>query len=338
MQNLENQLEKLKAKYEPMGQDINAYLEGLLLSNYLTYWDYIHLDTLLTLQNPKTDFPDEQIFIMYHQITELYFKLSLHELEQISKNGKIISEDGNDQGWNEKLSAKFLTERIRRVNTYFEALTKSFDIMVQGMEKEQFLKFRMALLPASGFQSAQYRMIEFAATSMPYLVSKSVRATDPETDDRSIEEMFNHIYWKEGATETATGKKTLTLEQFEAKYSEKFLSMAKAYANRNVWSKFKELSSEEKKDEALLKELRQLDVNVNINWPLSHYKSAVRYLASKEGDAPATGGTNWQKYLPPRMQLRVFYPSLWSTEELENWGRGWVEEVLATTVKVKGTI
>lgn len=335
MQTLENQLEKLKAKYESMGQDINAYLDGLLLSNYLTYWDYIHLDTLLTLQNPKTDFPDEQIFIMYHQITELYFKLSLHEFDQISKNGKIIGEDGNDKGWNQNINVTFLTERLRRINTYFEALTKSFDIMVQGMEKEQFLRFRMALLPASGFQSAQYRMIEFAATSLPYLVSKTVRAKDPEIDERSIEEMFEHIYWKEGATESDSGKKTLTLKQFEAKYSEKFLSMAKAYQNCNVWAKFKQLNEKDQKDENLLKEMRQLDVNVNINWPLSHYKSAVRYLANKEGDAAATGGTNWQKYLPPRMQLRVFYPSLWSSEELSNWGRGWVQEVLATTIKVK---
>jgi len=52
-------------------------LDGLLMANYLPYWDYTHVDTLLTLQNPKTDFPDEVIFIIYHQVTELYFKLCL---------------------------------------------------------------------------------------------------------------------------------------------------------------------------------------------------------------------------------------------------------------------
>jgi tryptophan 2,3-dioxygenase len=50
-------------------------LDGLLYADFLTYWDYIHLDTLLSLQSPKTPFPDEEIFIIYHQITELYFKL-----------------------------------------------------------------------------------------------------------------------------------------------------------------------------------------------------------------------------------------------------------------------
>jgi tryptophan 2,3-dioxygenase len=162
-------IEKIKLledKYAQMGQDINSYLDGLLLSNYLTYWDYTQVETLLTLQNPKTDYPDEVIFIMYHQITELYFKLCLHELEQIANNGKKILDNGRDEGWNEKLDADFFVERLNRVNRYFEALTKSFEIMIDGMEKEQFLKYRMALLPASGFQSGQYRMIEIYAADL----------------------------------------------------------------------------------------------------------------------------------------------------------------------------
>ena len=65
----------LDEKFQAMGQDLSSYLDGLLYADYLTYWDYIHLDTLLSLQSPKTKIPDEEIFIMYHQITELYFKL-----------------------------------------------------------------------------------------------------------------------------------------------------------------------------------------------------------------------------------------------------------------------
>ena len=76
-------LEALQAKYAAMGQDLNSYLDGLLHADYLTYWDYINLDTLLSLQHPITPFPDEEIFIIYHQITELYFKLSLHEFQQL---------------------------------------------------------------------------------------------------------------------------------------------------------------------------------------------------------------------------------------------------------------
>ena len=123
-------LARLQQKYEAMGQDMTSYLDGLLYADFLTYWDYIHLDTLLSLQNPKTPFPDEEIFIIYHQITELYFKLILHECKQIASQQDI--------------TAGFFATRLKRINQYFTALTHSFGIMVDGMEKEQFLKFRMS--------------------------------------------------------------------------------------------------------------------------------------------------------------------------------------------------
>lgn len=322
---IESQIEKLKDKYEAMGQDINAYLDGLLCSNYITYWDYIHLDTLLSLQNPRTDFPDEEIFVMYHQITELYFKLALHELHQIGNNGKIIAPNGQDMGWNEKLDPGYFATRLARINAYFEALTTSFGIMVDGMEKEQFLRFRMALLPASGFQSAQYRMIEICATDFIRLVDKKKRDEMRDKQD-DFADMYEHIYWKQGATEVETGKKTLTLKQFEQKYSDRLIALAKEYTAKNMWAKFSGMSKSEQDHPGLRYQLRQLDVNVNINWPLVHYKSAVRYLARNESDVAATGGTNWQQYLPPRFQKRIFYPELWSDEEIENWGKSWVEK------------
>ena len=319
-----DRLKKLNEKYELMGQNIVSYLDGLLMANYLPYWDYTHVDTLLTLQNPKTDFPDEQIFIVYHQITELYFKLALHELEQIAHNGRDVQPNGHDLGWKEKLDPKFFVERIGRINRYFEALTKSFDIMGDGMEREQFLAFRMALLPASGFQSAQYRMIEIYATDFIQLVDKDVRE-DYRKGDHSIEEMYEHIYWKQGATELASGKKTLTLEQFEKKYSAQFIALANKCKPCNVWAKYKSLSETDQQNPAVITALRELDANINVNWPLVHYRSAAKYLQAKEGDVPATGGTNWQKYLPPRFQRRIFYPELWRAEEIENWGKAWVE-------------
>ncbi|MFN6038252.1 MAG: tryptophan 2,3-dioxygenase family protein [Bacteroidota bacterium] len=321
---IENKIELLKQKYESMGQSMESYLDGLLISNYLTYWDYTMVDTLLTLQKPKTDFPDEMIFIVYHQITELYFRLALHEYEQIANNGKNIQANGQDIGWKEQIDVEFFIARTTRINRYFEALTKSFDIMVDGMEKEQFLRYRMALLPASGFQSAQYRKIEICSTDFINLVDKEVREN---FKGKSIDEMFSFIYWNKGATELESGKKTLTLEQFEKKYSAEFISLAKEYTNKNLWMKFKSLSDQDQKNETLIEALRQLDVNVNVNWPLVHYKSAVRYLQQEKSDIPATGGTNWQKYLPPRFQKRIFYPELWTEDEKNEWGKKWVESV-----------
>src|SRR6202012_912210 len=213
---MEERLARLQEKYAAMGQDMVSYLDGLLYAEFLTYWDYIHLDTLLSLQNPKTPFPDEEIFIMYHQITELYFKLVLHECKQITER--------------QPLTADFFTARIKRINRYFEALIKSFDIMVDGMEKEQFLQFRMSLLPASGFQSGQYRMIEIYSTDFINLVARDKRE---ELATSSIEDQFEFLYWKFGATELSTGKKTLTLKQFEKKYAKNFIELAKGNVQHN---------------------------------------------------------------------------------------------------------
>ena len=327
---LPEQLEKLREKYEAMGQDMNSYLDGLLLSNYLPYWDYARLDTLMTLQQPKTDFPDELIFIIYHQITELYFRLSLHEYEQIANNGRNVLPNGEDKGWNEEMKPGFFKERIRRINEYFRALTTSYSVMEFGMDKEQFLRFRMALLPASGFQSAQYRKIEICSTQMNNLVHINHREKFANTvsDEAGIREMFQFIYWKTGATDLETGKKTLTLKQFEQKYSEELIDLAITYSNGNLWSKYLSLSKEEQNDPELIAQMKMLDANINVNWPLQHYKTAARYLLKDSDGVPATGGTNWQKYLPPRFMKRIFFPDLWSNQEKENWGKSWVEDLV----------
>lgn len=309
---IKQRLELLNEKYGALGQDLLSYLDGLLYADVTTYWDYIELDTLLSLQKPKTKFPDEVVFIMYHQITELYFKLSLREFEQI--------------GETTPLSGDFFLQRVTRINRYFEALIKSFQIMIDGMEREQFLKFRMSLLPASGFQSAQYRDIEIFSTDFINLVDKNQRSNF--TGSESIAEMFEHIYWKAGATEVATGKKTLTLIQFEEKYRDAFIALGERCRTKNLWQSYLRLDEASQNREDIKEALRTNDVNVNVNWPLAHYKSAVRYLARDTSDIAATGGTNWQKYLPPRFQKRIFYPALWSAAEIEEWGKGWVEDTL----------
>ena len=308
---IKQRLEQLQEKYAAMGQDMASYLDGLLYADFLTYWDYIHLDTLLSLQSPKTPFPDEEIFIMYHQITELYFKLALHECKQISNHPDITTQ--------------FFTDRIKRINSYFQALTGSFEIMVEGMEKEQFLKFRMSLLPASGFQSGQYRLIEIYSTDFNQLVIHDKRV---EMQHQTEEEQFNYIYWKSGATELATGKQTLTLKQFEKKYAAEFIALAKNTKNTNFRALLRTLKATGEDTAELENELRKLDTQINVTWPLVHYKSAVRYLHRQPEEIKATGGTNWQKYLPPRFQKRIFYPELWTPNQIEEWGKSWVMSVL----------
>jgi len=280
-------IKQLEKKFKNSGQDLGSYLDGLLHDRYLTYWDYIHLDTLLSLQIPRTRFPDEEIFIMYHQITELYFKLIIHELKQIL---------------DDKLqTAEFFTKKLDRINRYFRVLINSFDVMIKGMDRNQFLQYRMSLLPASGFQSVQFRLIEIYATPLVNLVNSKERDQFSENDP--LEDIYEHLYWKSGATDIKTGEKTLTLKQFEYRYTPRMMRIA----------------------------LRTFDTNVNINWLLMHMGAAYRYLNRDKGEVLATGGTNWKKFLPPSFQKIIFFPNLWNAEEKENWGQQWVTHQFNTT-------
>ena len=302
-------IKALQEKYAASGQELLDFLDGLLEADYLTYWDYIRLDSLLSLQQPRTSHHDEPIFIMYHQITELYFKLVLHELEP------MVAAESTDQ--------EALTEAIRRANRYFGAIEHSFGVMVDGMDREQFLRFRMALIPASGFQSGQYRMIELASAKLNDLVhleKREILASETSTDT-----LLENIYWLRGATLEKDGQKTLTLQQFELKYCEEFSKRARKAQGRSISERAAVLHASGSLHEDLVKELRAFDQYVNVLWPLQHYRSAVRYLAKQPADARATGGTNWQKYLPPRFQKRIFFPFLWSPEEQAEWGKSFAD-------------
>ena len=148
--NTEKILGELDEKFNAIGQKTDTHLEGLLWAKPITYWDYIQTDALLNLQIQRTTLPDENVFIMYHQVNELLFKMILWEVNQICHTINPAT--------------AFFTERLSRISRYFNMLTTSFDIMGDGMEVSQYMKFRNTLTPASGFQSAQYRLIEFAST------------------------------------------------------------------------------------------------------------------------------------------------------------------------------
>lgn len=296
------QIGKLEEKYEASGQDMLSYLEGLYHSDFLTYWDYIHLDTLLTLQKPRTPIPDEKIFIIYHQITELYLQLIILELEQALPTTV------------EEISANNLLVRIQRVGRYMEALTNSFHIMSKGMAPEQFLKFRMALLPASGFQSGQFRKIEIAFTALTNLCEGDVSGL-------TNKEKLQKIYWLRGASELSSGKQTLTLRKFFEKYGAAFEEYANKWEGFTIGEQLNLLQAKGLLPTDLQEEARKLDYLFNVVWKLAHLGAAATYLQKEPKDIEATGGTNWQKYLPPRFQKIIFFPTLWSETEKEEWGR-----------------
>lgn len=299
---IEKQVQQLKEKYDAIGQDLDTHLDGLLQSKPITYWDYIQTDALLNLQVQRTVLPDEMVFIMYHQINELLFKMILWEINQVSHN--------------EGLTTSFFAERLMRISRYFDMLATSFSIMQEGMEVEQYLKFRDTLTPASGFQSAQYRLIEFCSTELINLIDFRFR----KTIDRNtpFEHAFEHLYWQAAGKDYKTGKKTYFLQEFEEKYKDKFIRTMKEYNAINLWSKFKSLPKEAQQNIELKNAMRHYDYTVNVRWVMAHYNAANKYIGG--GDIEATGGSEWQKYMHPRYQRRIFFPKVWSKEELENWG------------------
>lgn len=293
-------LNKIDDKYEELGIPAEAMLEGLLYSKPMVYWDYIQTDALLGLQTQRTTFPDEMVFIMYHQINELLFKMILWEIEQIAKA--------------EKISTEKFTKHLLRISRYFDMLASSFEIMGDGMDKEQYMQFRNTLTPASGFQSAQYRMIEFASTELINLIDIRFRATiDRNTP---FEHAYEHLYWQAAGKNYTTGQKTTLLNNFEKKYMGDFIDFMKDYNTINLAMKFKSLPKEDQNNVDLVNAMRHYDHTVNIVWVMAHYNAAVKYI----GGGEATGGSDWSKYMHPKYQKRIFFPFLWSEKEIDNWG------------------
>lgn len=302
--NREEIIKLLDKKYTAIGQDLDTHLKGLLYSKPIRYWDLIQTDVLLNLQVQRTEFPDEMVFIMYHQINELLFKMILWEIKQIS--------------YKDTIKAAFFTERLGRISRYFDMLSNSFNVMQEGMEVEQYLKFRDTLTPASGFQSAQYRMIEITLTNLINLIDNRFRGTIDR--DTPFENAFEHLYWQAAGKDYKTGEKSYLLKEFEEKYKDDLIKLMQEYNEINLYDKYKSLPKKVREDISLKNAMRHLDYTINITWVMHHYNAARKYLLTKGEDTEATGGSDWQKYMLPKYQKRIFFPGLWSDEEKENWG------------------
>jgi len=220
----------------------------------------------------------------------------------------------------EKPSTPYFTEKLGRISRYFDMLTTSFNIMTDGMEVDQYLKFRNTLTPASGFQSAQYRLIEFASTDLINLIDNRFRATiDRNTP---YEHAFEHLYWQAAGKDHKTGEKSYLIQAFEKKYKTTFLTFMEEYNTINLWRKFKEIPEVDQKNPELVAAMRHFDYTVNITWVMGHFNTAKKYIESTPGSHEATGGSDWKKYMLPKYQKRIFFPELWTKEEIENWGEG----------------
>src|SRR6185437_2300444 len=159
-----------------------------------------------------------EIFIMYHQVTELVLKLMIHEIKQIV--------------YNDSIEESFLITKIARLNRYTSMMITSFDVMSGGMDYDDYNTFRSTLAPASGFQSAQFRLVEIYCTRIQNLINTEGKKRLSNTP--TTEEYFEHIYWKDAGINRKTGEKTLTLRQFEERYLDRFISLAKKVKGKTI--------------------------------------------------------------------------------------------------------
>ena len=293
-------IQQIEEKYNNLGENPENYLNGLLQAKPINYWDYIQVDTLLTLQKPRTDFKDEEIFIMYHQITELVLKLMIHEIKQ------LVHGDLPEQ--------EIFKEKLERLNRYTGMLMNSFDVMRFGMDYDDYNVFRATLTPASGFQSAQFRILEIYCTPLINLINAKGRERLPSKP--TTQDYFEHIYWKDAGHNRKTGKKSLTLRQFEEKYLADFITLADSVKGNTLAERLDKYGVI---NDSLLEAVREFDNAYNVLWPIVHLNTAQHYLNKKGEGKAATGGSEWMKYLHPKYQQRKFFPSVWTDQEILNY-------------------
>jgi len=113
----------------------------------MSYGDYLHIDAILSAQHPLSQANDELLFIIQHQTSELWMKLAIHELAAARD---AIAADRLDEAF----------KLLARVSRIFEQLNNAWDVL-RTMTPSDYTEFRDALGQSSGFQSAQYRLIEY---------------------------------------------------------------------------------------------------------------------------------------------------------------------------------
>jgi tryptophan 2,3-dioxygenase len=259
-----------------------------------TYWDYIQLDSLLSLPSPRTELPDERLFIIFHQIAEMSFAMILGELEQLTAEAPLpVSE------WKIKLA---------RVNAICGLFVHNTRTLGRCIDREQFLRFRETLSPASGFQSFQYRKMELISARLRDLILPS--QFDLLPPDAPAELLFEHLYWRHAIPAERPAAERAMLLDFENRYLDDLRNIAIGYQRRNLAVRFAALPNGEHEDPALVRLLRKFDHIINRVRRGVHHQLALALLVDSSIPRDSTGGTDWCPYLAGSNTHIRFFPEL----------------------------
>ena len=243
----------------------------------LTYGSYLRVEQLLSQQVPETDPPahDELLFIVIHQAYELWFKQLLHELEA-ARNAM-----DEDRLW-------WARHLLRRVGTIEDVLVHQIDIL-ETMTPQDFLEFRHRLAPASGFQSVQFRELEFLSGHKDPGFLQRFKGLSAEERARLDRRLAEPTLWD--AFVGVLARAGLPTGD-DAQISESLVTVAR---DRGHYGEIWELA------EVLLEHDEQ-----QAAWRARHVTMVERQIGTKSG----TGGSSGAPYLRSRLPMR-FYPLLW---------------------------
>ncbi|MET4735274.1 tryptophan 2,3-dioxygenase [Thalassospira sp. MBR-102] len=273
----------------PMNQPYDPSTEGARtdFSDQMSYGDYLALDAVLTAQHPLTDAQDELLFIIQHQTSELWMKLAIREI--------TAARDAIREG---RLQPAF--KMLARVSRIFEQLNNAWDVL-RTMTPSDYTTFRDALGPSSGFQSYQYRQIEFMLGNRNHAMLR------PHAHRDDITEMLN----AELATPSLYDEALALLAREGIAVPDAVLSRdvsAPYEAHDEVIAAWYRVYSAPEKHWPLY-ELAEKLVDFEDyfrRWRFNHVTTVERVIGFKRG----TGGTGGVSYLKKMLEVELF-PELW---------------------------
>lgn len=247
----------------------------------LTYGSYLRLPQLLDAQHLESDPPahDELLFITIHQVYELWFKQLLHEVTA-ARDAMLAGAAGGRLWWAQHL--------LSRVHVIERILVQQVDVL-ETMTPQDFLEFRQRLAPASGFQSVQFRELEFLSGAKDAGYVRRFRGLTDAEEARLEARLDEPTLWDAFvAVLRSVGLPAATDEEVSA-------SMRTVAHDRDqyaaVW--------------ALAEGLLQHD-ELAASWRARHVVMVERMIGAKSG----TGGSSGATYLRSRLPLQ-YYPLLW---------------------------
>jgi tryptophan 2,3-dioxygenase len=258
------------------------------LSEHLSYSQYLNLDKLLSAQHPLSYHHDEMLFIVIHQVSELWMKLCLHEL-----NSTIDCVRRDDLGPTFKMLA--------RVSTIQTQLQQSWDVLAT-ITPSDYSAFRNTLGRSSGFQSPQYRMLEFSIGNKNADTIKVFQA-DPPTHEALERALHAPSLYDEVLRLLSRRGLDVPAEAIDRDFAQPYRASKQVAA---AWLSVYHNSVKDWDLYGLAERLVDLDYKFQL-WRFAHVKTVERIIGYKRG----TGGTAGVSYLTKALELK-FFPELWT--------------------------